>query len=379
MIQLPQMLPKGKRINGVSQGIYWLLILLISAVVLYLFLFVSNISSFEGGSFEAAITGTGHRPYVYRTLLPTLTRIFAPVVPSRLIPEILENHLLAAAIARFSVPSYPAHALLALIGLYGALLGFVISLRMLMRRVGYSSWARNWLPVACLLVLPVFFPDGKLYDLPGLFLFTLCLALLVTRNWIGYLFVFSLASINKETAIILSVVFAVHFYGRISSKNFTALLGAQLSLWLAIRILIVWSYRSNPGALVEVHFLKQINSMVSNPLAVIVPGSILVVLIAHRWKEKPLFLRNSLIAMLPLGLLFIVLGMPYEIRVFLEVLPMLMLLVAGAVITSEFLYSEHPRAGIGHTTVEANLLKVEIPRSQWIRNSHGSRIDENEN
>ena len=50
-----------------------------------------------------------------------------------------------------------------------------------------------------------------------------------------------------------------------------------------------------------------------------------------------------------------------------------------AVITSEFIYSEHPRAAIGHATVEANLLKVEIPRSEWIRDSHGSRIDENEN
>lgn len=318
----------------------WLITVIIALVVYFLFLYVSNISSFERASVGAMVYGTAHRPYVYRTLLPSTVRLIVPFVPDDVVDIASSNPFIKAALSRFDSTNYPVESLLMLVGMFLCLLGFVWSLRFLMRSVGYSYWTVNWFPIICLLPLPGFFPDGKYYDWPTLFLFTLGLALLARQKWVAYILVFTLATINKETAILLTMAFTVHLYRRLERRHFVYLLGIQSIIFLTVRLLLLWVFQNNPGEVAEFHLSEHLVAVQANPLAVLIPLAGLVVLISRRWQEKPVFLRHALVIVLPLGIMQLLFGIPYEIRVYLEVFPVVLLLVAGGILRSSMLYQK---------------------------------------
>lgn len=320
--------------------LYWLIIVMIALVVYFLFLYVSNISSFERGSVGAMVYGTAHRPYVYRTLLPSTVRLIVPFVSNDVVEVASSNPLIEAALSRFDSTNYPVESLLMLVGMFLCLLGFVWSLRFLMRSVGYLHWTVNWFPIICLLLLPSFFPDGKYYDWPTLFLFTLGLALLTRQQWVVYILVFTLATINKETSIFLTMAFTVYFYRRLERRHFVYLLGIQSIIFVTVRLLLLQIFQNNPGAAVEFHLSEHLFAVQANPLAVLTPLAMFAVLISRRWQEKPEFLRHALVIVLPLGIMQLLFGIPYEIRVYLEVFPVVLLLVAGGILRSSMLYQK---------------------------------------
>jgi hypothetical protein len=318
--------------------VYWLAILLLSLIVFSLFLFVSNISSFDRGSIGGMVYGFAYRPYVYRTLLPSIIRLLTPLVPEGVVAIALQNPLVAIALSRFSTTVYLRESLLMLGGMYLSLLGFIVALRLLMRAVRFTEWAVSWVPVVCLLLLPSVFPDGKFYDFPTLFLFTLGLVLLVQQRWSAYLPTYTLACINKETAILLALVFAVYCYQRVARRSFAYLLSAQLVVFAVTRLWLMWVFRDNPGQVVEFHLPEHLAATMASPQALLLPVAGLAVLIGYRWREKPVFLRNALIIGVPLGILHLFFGAPYEIRNYLEVLPITLLLVVGGIFQPSTLY-----------------------------------------
>ena len=323
-----------------SRLLYWLILIMIALVVYFLFLYVSNISSFERGSVGAMVYGTAHRPYVYRTLLPSTVRLIVPFVPDDVVDIASSNLFIKVALSRFDSTNYPVESLLMLVGMFLCLLGFLWSLRFLMRSVGYSHRAVNWFPIICLLLSPAFFPNGKYYDWPTLFLFTLGLALLARQKWVAYILVFTLATINKETAFLLTMTFTVHFYRRLERRHFVYLLGIQAIIFLTVRWLLLWVFQNNPGGVVEFHLSEHLVAVQANPLSILIPLTMLVALIGRRWQEKPVFLRHVLVIVLPLGITYLFFGIPYEIRVYLEVFPVMLLLVAGGILRSSMLYQK---------------------------------------
>jgi hypothetical protein len=220
------------------------------------------------------------------------------------------------------------------------LLGFVLSLRYLMRALVYPEKVVDWVSAAALPLLSPMFFAGYIYDFPMLFLFTLDLAMLLRRLWLAYLGVFLLASLNKETSILLTLVFSFHYWRNLERGIFYRLLAAQLILFIVVKMGLAWIFRANPGSMFEYHLPDQIRAIQSMPGLALFLGLILCglgVLIARRWLEQPLFLRHALLITIPLGILYLFFSMPFEPRVFYELYPVVLLMVVNGLIRKKYL------------------------------------------
>jgi hypothetical protein len=159
---------------------------------------------------------------------------------------------------------------------------------------------------------------------------------MVRNRWRAFLILYTVACFNKETTILLTMVFTLHFFGRgsrMSWKHYFQLLGLQLGIFFLIRLLITWIFRNNPGAPLEFHLLDHNVALLLRPygytpLAVILCVTLLVF---YRWTEKPPFLRNGLSILIPLAGMTLLFGYLDELRDFYEVYPVLLLLAAHTV------------------------------------------------
>ena len=252
------------------------------------------------------IEGTAYRPYVYRALIPFLVRVFERIYPFR------------AELYTFAL-------------MFLALVGFVLSVRSfaisLWQSVGKADLV-SLLSIAGL--IPFIARDGKIYDFPDLFLFTLGLLFLAQQKWKIFFIVYLLGCINKETMVFLSLVFAIYFFRRMSAREFWALLMGQVIVFCVIKLWITWTFRNNPGGVVEVHLVEQVKSLLYLPDFLLFYGLFalcVAIFVLVDWHKKPEFLRFSVVALLPALLVAnLFFGVPYEIRTYLDVFPVLFLL-----------------------------------------------------
>jgi hypothetical protein len=280
--------------------------------------------------------------------MPASIRLLASIVPPQtkaaMSSKLEENRLAQEVLTGFnSEPEYAVESVIALALLFLSLLGFVYALQYLLTAVFRAPHAfSDLVPLLAVLgmvpfftAVPVFKP-GYLYDFSTLSLFTLGLGLMVRAKWRAYLLVFVLGCLNKETAVLLTLVFAVHFHRnpRIDRARFAALLSLQIAVFAGVRLLVTWLFRENPGSLMEFHLDRHWAVIKRYPLLMIA-SALLWLLIAflmfYKWKEKPSFLLHGTLIIIPLLILHLGWGWPYEWRVFYEVYPIVILLSAHTI------------------------------------------------
>jgi len=254
------------------------------------------------------INGTAHKPFIYRVLVPSLIKIALSIYPLR---------------AQFY----------ASILMYIFLVGFGLSFRFLVET--FREYDNNSITIS-LAVLPALFllrlpyPYAQVYDLATLCLFTLGLALMARNKWPAFAIVYFLGCLNKETAILLSVVFIIYFHRRITGHFFLRLLLTQVVIYGVIRIWLMWQYRNNPGDTVEFNLSRHMIAMALLPVFTTVYsifGALGFWIIFRKWESKPLFLRQTAVSVFPLLLvLYLLFGSPFEFRVFYEIFPVMFLL-----------------------------------------------------
>jgi hypothetical protein len=149
----------------------------------------------------------------------------------------------------------------------------------------------------------------------------------------GYLMLFAVACLNKETTILLTLQFIVYFglQKNLKSSLFWRLLAAQLVIFALSRAGLALLFGQAPGGLVEFHLfdhnLPLLVRWISQPSAVAyLLCLLLLVLFFYQWKEQPLFLRDGL------WILAILVGMTFfwgwlnEWRDYLEAFPFVFLI-----------------------------------------------------
>jgi hypothetical protein len=302
------------------------------------FLRVSGIGLNGKATFEKVLTGTAYRPYIYRQLLPAAANLAAPLLdgPSALrlgrrLETVLGDRFFRA---RLNGRLYPRQVILILAMMYLSLVGFAVASWAFVRHLGYGFRTRYLVPLALLLASTVFFGFGYMYDFTLLFLFVLGLWCMSGEAWAVYLIAFAVATLNKETALFLVLVFVVHFWKRLAPQKFLALAVAQLGIFALIEGALSYRFRKNPGGQFEWHFPDQLATFqelaAHSPWLLALWAAIIVsigVLVIRAWARKPAFLRSSL-SMLPLlVLLFVFFAYPLEIRDFLEVFPIVAILM----------------------------------------------------
>lgn len=313
------------------QFTYWLFMALLSLVVLGMFFKYSQVGlgAEERFGLGPMVYGTAHKPFVYRVLVPGIVRFITPLVPDSLTQAALDNPVWGQWITQLGDNSYTTETFITIIIMYGSVLGFTWAFGQLMAVLEYSRATTAIMTIGLLLLMPQYYGFGNIYDLPCLFLFTLALWLMAKMQWIWYLLAFTLASLNKETSILLTLIFIVHYWKRLDRETYLFLAMVQFGIYGLIKAVLTLVFLNNPGSVVEYHLLDHLDIFRMAPF-ILVLSSLSVGIVAwlgyKNWKHKPAFIKSALVMIPPMIGLYVLFGYPFEIRVFLEALPVITLL-----------------------------------------------------
>jgi len=318
---------------------YWAMVIGLSIIIFGNFIYIANYKIFKMGQIvPSMVYGTGNKPFVYRALLPITVRLLMPIVPESMVDLAMTWPPINFAVSTFD-PNYTKESFITMVLMYLSLIAFIFSFRFLMKVTKFSEWAIGWLTVLCLIFLPAFSLWGRFYDFTSLFLFTLALALMVEKRWPTYFVAFTLSCINKETTILLPIIFAVYYRHRLPRPLLLKLFGGQVAIFLVIKIALTIIFSGNEGTMVEWHLTKYLAAIQNHPQSFILGPLWLIIFLGYRWYSKPEILRVAIMVCLPLLIeLSIFLGYPFELRACLEIYPIGLLLIAGGLIKPKYLY-----------------------------------------
>lgn len=295
------------------------------------------------------------RPFVQRTLLPTAVNLLTRLVPrsvredavrfvheNRAMQQIftIDRNPYTAYGAMKLEKDYPVETAIALLLMFGCLLGFTWVILVLYDAcyAGSPGFRAAVPAIAAAGVVPWLSYTSHPYDLVSLLLSATSLLLLKQAQWPAYLIVFALACLNKETAILNTLIFVTYFaaQGRLWTRFVAVWTGLQIAIYVAAQSLIVYAFRHNKGTPTEFHLLDYNLPILREwirrhyGLEELVTAGILLIAICFRWPAKPLILRCGMIIAVPLFCLGIFLGILNEWRAFMDLYsPMLMLMLGS--------------------------------------------------
>lgn len=325
------MTSRGPRVlAGVVLGLYTFLVFLT-------YITESDLNRDERVTVSRIVSFSAHRPFISRALVPGIIAVVSAATPPsiRTRAEASASSLATAFPHATFEPGFIYETLVLYGVLLASLLGFAMSVRSLYEALCPEHLRWSFLvPFLALYGLPPFFQRAYFYDLPTLFLFTACLAQMAREHWRSFLFLFALASANRETAIFILPLFVACHHARRPLAPFLRLLLAQGFIFGLTRLLVARLVAETPGSPVEFHlldFLQKYALFYSFEAAT--SWIVLLVLVLYRWDDKPPLLKWGLWILVPLFGLYFTIGMPREIRIFYEAYPIVSLLVAHSVMT----------------------------------------------
>jgi hypothetical protein len=293
--------------KSLSMAVWWAAMLVLCLVLAIVIAGAMDITDPVRG-INPILSGTGHRPFVYRVLPFYVLRV-----------------LLASGL--------PLRACIGLIvGL--STICSLIAFRFLCKHFsGYRDQAILAVPLLIIFVVMLrgLIPADELYDMPVLALFTTAYVLMLRRRWVAYLVVFTVACLCKETAALLAIGFAAVYFGRLPWRLYAAMGAVQFVTWLVIRQIITGVLAGQPGAIMDSSLADHWFALTSLVGCTAVYGAAVVgvlFMVFRHWQEKPVELRRLFLAIAPLmAVLYIVGGFPFEFRVFYEIAPVTVLLL----------------------------------------------------
>ena len=235
----------------------------------------------------------------------------------------------AAMLERFGVPLRWAYFALATLAVFVLLLAFDRLLSRFVRRDFARVLALGLLyPLAWnyLGLNRMYFP----FDLPGIALFTLGLVFLVEQKWAPYYLVFALATVNRETTWLLTVILLAVEWGRMPVRTLAAHVAAQAAIWVAIKVALAAAHPGGP------QFANMVSQNVATwtgmltfshaglrdtaKLALMFGG--LWLLVPFLWREQPRFVQRALLTFPVFLLPMLVVGTIDEARLYAEWVPL---------------------------------------------------------
>jgi hypothetical protein len=203
-----------------------------------------------------------------------------------------------------------------------SIMAFMVALRWLAEGVGLQLGPAH-IGLALAGALVPMLKGSHLYDLPTLALFTASLAALANKRWTAYGILFVLTALNRETAILLAVVYALY-----AGWGYGLLL--QVAAFALVQIGIRAALAGLPGAALELHWVAHavyITSRWNELVLYALLAIVLVCLAARGFEHKPRLLKVAALVVTPaLVVMYFVVGFPFEFRVFHEAYPALALL-----------------------------------------------------
>jgi hypothetical protein len=325
--------------NKFREIIYYLSTAVIAGCVLIIFVIFPGINDNTPSMFGDTIYGKAHKPYVYRTLLPSSVRVLSAVVPNSVrvsLTNKIENNISLKKLfiklkwERELAVEYS----IAMILMFFSLWGFSIAARYLFRMFfETSSWYSYSVSILALIGLPAMFRyTSFVYDFPLLFLYTLGLIFLYKQDWKLFLILYLTGCVNKETTILLTLVFYIYYKQILKAGLFRKLLVAQLGIFVLVKITLYFIFSNNAGGFVEFHLIDHnLRLLTGYDITLLTSLLGIILLIFYKWDEKPEYLRKTLAAFIPLVLLTFFLGYIDELRDYYEVYPTVILMISYSI------------------------------------------------
>lgn len=318
-----------------SFGQYLSALLLCAFIVASAFLFISDLNQQPKAKLDTLIEGTAERPYVSRRLVPLLLGVVAPTqADDAPLPSATTQPApaLDGLLAWLALPSHYGGVLVVFFGLnFLFLVGFGLAFRRLALHLDIPHPARLSLVALLLLLLPAFLSHGYIYDYSTLLLWTLLLLTFAEGRWRWLFVVIVLAAVNKETALLIPLIWLTYGWTLGRARFYWGMLFAQSAVVVAIWGLITWLFRDNGGGLFEFNWSVHIAAYQNEPFAIAAVAFFSFALLAIALPVAPPLLRSSALLLAPLAGLYLFFGWPYEFRVFYEVYPTLVMLGALAI------------------------------------------------
>ena len=308
-------------------------------------------NTFEPARADLVTYGGAKRPYNSRVLIPWMARASSGLIPEQIERELVERTLtrypgLGNVLGYFNAPPDFALELICIIGWdFLSLFAFMFVLRKLFAALfTASNWVRGLAPVFTVLTLPILFASGThfFYDLPALFLFAAALLFMKRRDWRFMYPCLAAGILNKETMVLISLVFVVYFWDRMPRKLLVRHTLAQLSLALLLKVLAVQV--SQPAGAIddrnnylrdyfETNLMAFWNSPLLYDMQLLAACLFLIVMVTWKLPDKPMFLRRSCVVLIPLFAGFMRGGLWGEIRIFYEAFPILSLMAYHSLVS----------------------------------------------
>jgi len=200
-----------------------------------------------------------------------------------------------------------------------------------------SAWALAGLyALPFLYVLPRAWPYWYPWDLPAVLFTTLGLLWIQQRRWSWYYWVFPFATLNRETTSFLIVAFALTQFGRMKWLPYFEHLAAQAAIWLCIKWLLGMTFEKNPGiGEYYADALKDNLAALREPSTYgslsLVFGFLWLPLILFAWSIRESFVRRAVLVVPLFFCVTFLLAQFDELRIYGEMLPLVVLALACGV------------------------------------------------
>ena len=219
----------------------------------------------SGFSYQVILDGTAEKPFIYRQLIPTLSRESVAHIPdntkSKLIDKLEKHNLLNDRFKQVHLePEYMLEYYFAYALTFLSLMSAIFIFRRLCIEVTNNAVAGTLAAMAFALVFPLFETfGGYFYDCSEVFFFALAALLAWRGNYIALIILTPFAELNKESFLF----FAVTLYPllrRTQSVKVSALATGVSVLTAGVVYLILRSmYVDNFGGSVRLHYAETID------------------------------------------------------------------------------------------------------------------------
>lgn len=244
------------------------------------------------------VNSTEERPYAYRVLVPVMSRAVGEFIREN--PErVMEFIFIISAVLAFWAMKYLYESFYE----DGNVFAFV---------------SFQFLFLICMV-------ETKVYDYMTVATFSLSFAFMARGKHGAFLLLFPFATLNRETTFLLTLFYAIWFLGKIPKSQYFFSIAYQVSVYL-IEKAIVQSVFSNNGGRPVYFELFQVISVYAKFWPALLLVAPVGYVIAKSWNKVPRFFQIAALTMIPAQiLLHLLFGKAFEIRVFAESIPVLMI------------------------------------------------------
>lgn len=288
-------------------------------------------------SWSALVSGSAHRPYIHRTLVPTVVGGLVAVTPDWL-RERLDRPATRIAGDLEDSPDQVFDLAVAFAVTLGCLLAFVVVLALLVREAyAYPAWVPWLAPLGVVMLLRVdMWYWFYLYDAATLLLSSLMILFLIRAQLLPYFVVYALALINKETAVFTIGAYVAFQLGRQSVRDVALGVAAQVVLFVLVKSALTYRFSGSPGGMIEWQIQNNfgfLTTVTASSVFFYFRSFLYAGLVFSSWSSKPMVLRRAFIFQVaPLVALSVIWGHLQELRIFYDVLPLVFLLSVPTVV-----------------------------------------------